>query len=224
MTDIVIPYVHSRWQDQEVKYALRGVEKYLTGVRNVVIIGDMPAKITGVIHIPHPADTRIPWKEKNIYERIRLACEDERVSDRFLYMNDDHFLLSEYEAAGFPGYYSEWPNHNGAYQHTLNNSREICTRFYDVHCPMLISKQRFIATVGALDWNKKFGYCMKSVYAKGLPGEEYPGMKIREQNPIGVLRRMVAGRKWFSVCDQSRGPELERLLNELYPVKSKYEL
>lgn len=220
--DIVIPYITSRWDGTELKYALRGVEKHLSGVGSVFIIGDNP-KLKNIIHIPCENDSRVTYKDRSIFLKIMIACIDERISDPFFYMNDDHFLLADYDITTFPNYYEDWPLKSDMYKQTMENTRLHATRFFDVHCPIQINKARFTEIVGSLDWDKKCGYCMKSVYANGLEGEYYPDMKIRLQHPTWQLERAVEGRKWFSICDHARGKEVEGLLKKLYTAKSKYE-
>lgn len=223
--DIVIPFIHSRWQDTELRFCLRSIEKHLSNVRNVFIIGDKPA-LKNIIHIPYEKAPTPLYKERNILKKLMVACEDQRVSNQMIYVNDDHFLLDNYDAETFPNYYSSWPVRANTYGITLENTKRVIkgAKFYDVHCPILIDKERFKQRMALFNWDTPGGYCMKTLYAHGLTADEnYEDQKIRVQYPIEELRGMIKGRKWFSVCDGARGPQLLQLLNELYPNKSRYE-
>ena len=53
--DIVIPLgTGSRWQNNELRFALRSIEKYLTGYDKIFIIGECPSYLQNIIHIPCP--------------------------------------------------------------------------------------------------------------------------------------------------------------------------
>src|SRR5688500_13559340 len=96
MTSIVIPLGHgSHWGNTELRYCLRSVEKHLTGYGDVIIIGEKPAWLRNVIHIPFdegPAPKSFE-KERNIFNKIMVACNDDRVTDSFLFMPADHLML-----------------------------------------------------------------------------------------------------------------------------------
>src|SRR5688500_2320198 len=109
-TSIVIPLAAngfgSRNNDIELRYCLRSIETHLSGYGDIFLIVHKPKWVKNVMHIPAEDEQRTWWKERNIYRKILLACEDPRVSDDFLFMNDDHYLLSDFVAGEFP-YYRE---------------------------------------------------------------------------------------------------------------------
>ena len=54
MIDVVIPLgTGSRWQDNELRYCLRSIEKNLSGVNEVVIVGEKPKWLTNVRCVYH---------------------------------------------------------------------------------------------------------------------------------------------------------------------------
>lgn len=224
MIDIVIPFIHSKWADTELKYALRGVEKHLINVGQVWIIGDRP-NLKNIQSVPFENIEGDVWKEKNIYLKLFEACTNLEISDPFLFMNDDHFIMADYDTEAFPNYYSDWPVRKDMYNHTIQQTKAIIpdALFFDVHCPMVIRKARFIERT-AVDWEKKAGYCLKTLYAHGLPGIEYKDLKIRMQYPPNQIRAMIMGGNWFSICEHARGREMEEVLKELYPNKSTFEV
>lgn len=222
--DIIIPFRHSRWNDLEIKYCLRGVEKHLTGVNRVFVIGDYPSTIDKrFVHIIFKDSEERVYKERNIFRKVLYLFESGITADKVLFMNDDHFITADYRAEDFPNYYGDWPVKSDMYKHTIDNSKPYADLFFDIHCPIVFERKRFMEKVAALDWNVKAGYCMKSVYACGLEGEYYRDLKIRLQYPVSELRNMVRGGGWFSMCDMARGPEIEELLKELYPEASRFE-
>lgn len=230
MTDIVIPLNNrSTQKNLELRDCLRSIEKHLTGVGNVFIIGDCPEWLTNIIHIQCPEDPRNRYRDRNIMLKMQEACKDSRVSDDFLMVHDDHFLLSHYEAAAFP-YYHMGPlvPSDSQYGKTKQNTLSLLgpVNNYDTHCPILFNKEKFMRSVARADWSKWYGYCLKTLYCvmNGIEGEYIDDIKIRMPLTADGITGMLHGRKWFSIGDRCFAPGgMLDVLNELYPNKSKYE-
>lgn len=234
-TSIVIPLGRgSRWNDTELRYCLRSVEKHLTGYGEVIIIGEKPSWLRNVVHIPFdegPAP-QSHEKERNIFNKIMVACNDGWVTNRFLFMNDDHFLLQNFEAVRFPFYYDSTLNVLMTvtdYKHTVKNTLDYFNGAlvgnFDVHAPIVYHREYF-PWLSKADWSVKWGYCIKSMYCEknGIIGDRYPDLKINEVYPADKIRNLITGRPWFSIGDRAREGGLLKVLQELYPKKSKYEL
>lgn len=236
-TSIVIPLgIGSHWDNTEIRYCLRSVEKHLTGYGDVFIVGDLPYWMQNVIHIPFKEQsTQCYDKERNIYTKIKAAIADDRVSDDFLFMNDDHFLLQDYEAGKFPYYCQGWLSEFMTvtdYKTTISNTSELLwplgydCLYFDIHCPILYNKEKLTWCLSDIDWAKPFGFCIKTVYGnsvEGLKALEYPDLKINEVYSADQIRKLIAGRPWYSIGDRAREGGLLKVLQELYPHKSKYE-
>lgn len=219
MTDVVIPYQY-QGSNQDLKWALSGFRKYLHGVGNIFIIGDDP-RVPDVIHVPFKDGPNIQYKDRNIYSKLLHACNDIRVSDTFLFADDDHFLASDYEAEWFPNYARrEWVGEGKYYENTVANTLEVCgpqPLYYDLHCPMLYEKEKFIRAFANIDWSRAWGYRIKSVYGNrtaALPTFS-PDYKIREYDALPP-----AGCPWFSTADRAYGPLLTQYMNEHYPERN----
>lgn len=231
-TSIVIPLGNgSKQRNLELRCALRSIETYLSNVGEVFIIGELPDFVTNVIHIPFEEDKRLRYRDRNIMLKMKAACEDERVSDDFLMLHDDHFLLAPYEADKFPYYHhgimQAVDNQYGqTKQNTINAFGKDRINDYDCHCPILFNKQMFLRTVSIPDWNIRFGYCLKTLYcvSNGIEGEQVEDLKIRYLSAELDIRKAIEGRKWFSIGDKAFNyTDMGKVLSELYPVKSRYE-
>jgi hypothetical protein len=239
-TSIIIPLAAngfgSRQNDQELRYCLRSIERHLTGYGDIFLIGHLPKWVRGCIHIPATDEDRTWWKERNIYRKILLACEDPRVSDDFLFMNDDHFLLSGFVAGEFPYYFEgrirEQTERDDQYGATARNTSEwllnIDHPYFDIHAPIRYNKAKFNWCVPLADWDKKHGYCIKSIYSiiNGVDFEYYPDLKINQPLPPAKIKELISGRPWFSVGNKAFdiGGGMGQVLQELYPNKSKFEI
>jgi hypothetical protein len=231
MVDMVIPLGNrSTVNNLELKYCLRSIEKYLKGVGKVFIIGECPDWLQRVIHIPKDDTPGIRFKERNIAEKISLACNDKRVSNDFLMVHDDHFLLQPFTAKSFP-----YVHHGmitvgeGFYRKTKENTMRLFgqqIRDYDSHCPILFNKEKFLRAYNATDWTKWYGYLLKTVYCiyNEIQAEYYPDLKIRWMETKEEMLDAIDGRRWFSIGDRCWGNGyMKQVLEELYPNKSKYE-
>jgi hypothetical protein len=235
MVDIVIPLNNrSTVRNLELRYCLRSIEKHLAGVGDIFIIGHMPEWATGCIHIPFEEDPRNRFRDRNIMNKMLVACKDERVSDDFLMVHDDHFLLADYEAGKFPYYHCGHMVPNvGQYAETKKNTilalsvRDDVTEVinnYDCHCPIVFNKQLF-KRVAQADWSKWYGYCLKTLYCvmNGIEGEYMDDIKIRMPLSREDVEGLVVGRKWFSIGDRCFSEGMKEILQDLYPNKSRYE-
>jgi hypothetical protein len=235
MTDIVIPLNNrSTQRNLELRYCLRSIEKHLTGVGNIFIIGHMPEWVTGCIHIPFDEDPRNRFRDRNIMNKMLAACKDERVSDDFLMVHDDHFLLVNYVARAFPYYHcGHMVPGDGQYGETKRNTLSILGRpiydevkNFDTHCPILFNKERFMRSAPLADWNRWYGYCLKTLYCvmNGIEGEYMDDIKIRMPLQADEINQAIAGRTWFSIGDRCWTPNgMKEILQDLYPIPSKYE-
>lgn len=230
MTDLVIPYNDRSTQKHlELRMCLRSIEKHLSGVGNIFIIGYMPEFLTNVTHIPCEDDPRNRFRDRNICNKIMAACCDKRVSDSFLMVHDDHFLLENYKAGTFP-YYQCGPMipGGGQYRHTKENTISLlgATNNYDTHCPILFNKEKFMRSVVVADWSKWYGYCMKTLYCvlNGIQGEYVEDLKIRLPLQYQEIIGLISGRKWFSIGDRCFADNgMKEVLKDLYSKPSKYE-
>lgn len=222
----------STQKNQELRYCLRSIEKHLTGVGNVFIIGECPEWLTNIIHIPFTEDPRNRYRDRNIMLKMTEACKDSRVSDDFMMVHDDHFLLADYEAVDFPYYHMGPMNEGqGQYGYTKDNTRSLLSfaesfNNYDCHCPIVFNKQLFMRSVALADWSKWYGYCLKTLYCvmNGIEGECIEDIKIRMPLKADEIKQAIAGRKWLSIGDRCFQPGgMWDVLNELYPNKSRYE-
>lgn len=214
LTDIYIPFASGTRTD-ELRYCLRSIEKYLrnVGVIHIITTDDLP-EFKDIYLLSHPDEHKSGRKEWNIINKIRRNA-----MGRFLFMNDDHYLLSEYDANTFPNYYSgtifdklKICSTGNPYYHTISNTARSIgqyAKYFDIHCPMLMDAR----IINAIAWpDVNYGYCFKSVYASHakVEGIEYHDYK-------GTL---PANRKWFSTHDNC-GLEM---LQTSFPNKSKYEI
>jgi len=130
LVDIVIPLGNgSKWNNNELKYAIRSIEKFVKNYRNIYIIGKCPDWLTSlninskiykdvinskniispynkkfIIHVPF-GDTS--YKTDNIRNKILEACRTKEISNNFFFTNDDIFFTKTIDVINYPYYYDK---------------------------------------------------------------------------------------------------------------------
>lgn len=235
--DVIVPLgIGSKNADLELRYCLRGIEKHLSNVRNIYIIGERPKWITNIIWKSAKDERSSRVKERNIFRKISLACKLPEVSENFLFINDDHFILSDFDAETFPYHYkcnlSETKLKNtGNYRRTINHTRRhlinqgIEELDFDTHCPILYNKNLFLKAFEGVNWNLDYGYGIKSMYCgiNGITGEHVPDCKIQTKQSYDKIKSTISGRGYFSIGDGGFTHDMKMILEELYPNPSIYE-
>jgi len=230
--DILYPLgMGSPWNDNELRYSLRAVEKHLTGWDRVFIIGRKPNWIQNVEFIEAKDDQGN--KEKNIAWKIIKGCQTD-ISDRFLFMNDDHILCAN-TGVNVPYYYSMTiqqmilrRNAGNVYRKAMQNTLDVYgfeAKYFDIHVPIVYDKKIFPEIMESLDWSKDGGYVVKSCYgnAIGAEGEVLQDHKVNTKRTIIEYEAMTHGRFCFSFGDRTIGPTFRMFMEKLYPQKSKFE-
>lgn len=225
--DVIYPLgTGSVLKNFELRMSLRSIEHYLSNYSDVWIIGEKPDWLQNVNHIPCIDHMERP-SDYNIMRKVTKACEEPKVSESFVFFNDDHFLLDHFNAERFPNYYfgtlqdqikkrgldAYGKRMNNSLQHLLKNS--LPTKHFDIHTPIVYNKELFLKNVTALDWNIPQGYVIKSLYANALQveGEEIPDNKLNKPPISGKI---------FSTYPHMRAA-VTRFLMEQFPKPSKYE-
>lgn len=94
----------SVWDNNEIRFSLRSVFKNVLDLGKVFIFGERPDWLQNVSHHFYPDPYPLKWR--NAYYKISAACNYFDVSDDFLLMNDDFFIVKPIYAKDYPYYYS----------------------------------------------------------------------------------------------------------------------
>lgn len=181
MIDVVIPLgTGSKHNNIELRYCLRSIYKYLTGYRNIYIVGEHPGFDGDFIHIP--AQDHGYNIQDNIRRKIEIACAHPDISRKFYFTNDDHILLKPVHAPDLPNYYHgdlhlAWlrKRQNGSYKMVLQRTREVleakeyATYQFDIHVPIVYDKVFFPYAMSLYPWKtEKWGFAIKSLYCNTM--------------------------------------------------------
>jgi hypothetical protein len=232
----------SRWNDNELRLSLRSVTKNLSDIGKIFIVGHCPAFLKNVIYIP-ATDIYNPSinADGNMTHKLLIACDDKRLSDNFLFMNDDFIInqplsvpsiewMHKQDMASQPPEY--WKTQ--FYRHRLKRTfdvlreRKMPTLQYDYHAPMLMNKNLFREVMANFDYASDIGYTFRSIYGNALklPAISIKGRKITVFKflQLAEIKSKSAGIKFVGYNDQGLNNSLKWWLIENFPNKSKYEI
>lgn len=228
---------NSCWEDNEIRYSLRSVDKFLHSYRNVVIIGRLPDFIdpSKVTHIPCVDANKD--KAKNIKKKLVEACNSPLVSEDFMFFNDDYFIVAPIDANKYPYYWKCDLYHTMAINQTVYRNHVDSTikalikrnhplKNFDTHKPIIYNKEQLLNVIYSYDWSINYGYTMRSLYCNTLEisGEYKLDDKIVRPTTVGGWMARIRGIDCFSIEDRAVNSMFKEFIHSLFPDKSRFEL
>ena len=179
--DVCIPYSgFSTWAENELRFALRSIEKYFL-FETVYLIGKKPSWIKNVEHIPAPDSEKC--RGANVFSKLCLCPSSE-----FVGWFDDHYLLKPLTEIT-PHYIGPMDQiidkKNGLYKNILVNTRNKLvelgksTLCYDSHTPTIFTRSK-LHELKSFGWGRSITYAVKSLYYNiyGPEGSYLPTAKL----------------------------------------------
>lgn len=228
--------------NEELRYALRNLERHCPFVRNVYISGFCPPWVdrTQVIHLNWP-DRFFHAKDANIIDKLRHACEHRGIAKRILFCSDDQFQTRVCSWEDFaPRYLRRYASNDRWYEekrrvwHTrLRNTleREVARRrslgldanevfYYQPHIWMPVDRDRFVAYAKWSNYEKRTDTIIASGYynfvgAPGIPDADHAFLRAGTKELPRVTH--------VAYHDGSEKDAM-RLLRAMFPERSRFEL
>jgi len=196
----------------ELRYSIRSLVKNMLDLRNIYIIGERVNFLSGVVQIEKIDLYKESWK--NVLDKTRVACEISYLSEEFLFMNDDFFMLSPFLGADFPFYTLE--GFDGGLSGRLS---------YQVHCPIRYKKEWFMKMPLSVEMFGNFS--PRSFYGNFYRAPAKPVQDFIVRNGLDVLDFdfQIKGKDFFSISDQIMlDPDFVLWLDFLFPEPTCFEL
>lgn len=222
--------------NEELTYSLRSIVNLPHD--KVFMVGGCPTNLdkSKLTHIPTTQGTD---RYSNTTNGLKLICQDERLSENFILMNDDFFILKpiidpETELNLFRGpiqeviqeighrYETGSPYLTGMkqthiYLRDLGYSKPLS---YELHVPMVINKKRFLEL-----FSLPYIESVRAGHFRSIYGNLYlQGSKqIRDVKVYRDFYTPLGSDKFLSTEDNS-WPRVKNYLDRLFPDKGPYEL
>lgn len=239
--DVVYILGHgSVWNNNELRFSLRSVQKNLKNYRKIFIIGENPEWLKGVTHVacedPFTNNT-----DGNIITKVLKACEQQGLSDNFLFMNDDYLVMNPVDATKIPAYhkgdmatfdaaYFEKNFWRGKLYRTFNllKKKGFSTWHFDGHVPIIMNKKLFPEIMSKFDYAKDIGYCMKSLYANvayDKHSELDSTVKKMLSRPYTIkdMEELFTTCTFVSIKDSGLTLDFKKWIFSKFPAVSKFE-
>ena len=218
----------STWQDNEIRYSLRSVEQNVKDLGNVFVVGEKPDWLQNIIHIACPDSYGIKWR--NAYTKISLVCKNSELSDEFLLMNDDFFILKPIMASEYPYYFSSVLTQAGSIAKAkfLTTPEKLAShvsfygkmvRNFSVHRPIRYDKNKFLAM-------PKLDLAMTGFSVRGFYGNYYglPAIQCRDITLSPLMKETDYDKATDNRTDISIFSETARTASFQNWIKSKFPL
>lgn len=230
----------STWDNNEIRFSIRSVEKYLKNYGNIYIVGENPGFLNGIIHIPYPDELGPDNADGNITRKLIRACHEKELSDIFLKMNDDYLIVNPIDANKIKplhkGHLKDLPEKYFTRNHwrkRLGRTRDILlqkkltTKHFDYHAPIPINKNNFPEIVSQFDYETGIGYTTRSIYGNVA----YPNARlltnekkiIFRHRTLAEIEEIASSTTFIAYNDNGLNKDLKAFLYQRFPEKSKYE-
>ena len=234
----------SKWENNELRYSLRSLDKNGINVGNIFIAGYCPrfidqSKVTFV-----PVEDEKDCKHKNILNCIERVVEYFDIADDFLYSSDDHFYVRPTDFDNYPFYrkpvylpdeYEEGKSYNNTLYSTrlLLEAAGLPAHNFAWHGNTHFNKTLFLepqfASMRRMSYHLKSGIepsiLMLNYWLAKRPFE----ITDRQDNKFPTvfnpdeLVKTIKTRECIS-CADCTPPQIKAFLCDTFPNKSRWEV
>ena len=217
--------------NEEFRYSLRSVEKYAKNCGKIVAIG---GKVDGI-----NVDVNIFLRQtgKTKYDRVNMTlreiCLNSLISDNFILMNDDFFIMQETDMSKLKNYYrcsmQEYLDliiqTKFASEYSARLSRaamalellDLDTKCYELHVPMMFNKHKLLEVFGALPGFNG----IRRLYGNY---HKIKSSKINDCKVFTDTENFPKDTQFLSTSDASfRNGKVGEYIRASFPVKSRFE-
>lgn len=224
----------SPFNNEELKYSLRSLDRYGANIDRLILVGEKPDLLnySKVVHLPF---NESGVKDYRIASKILHACTTGTVTGDFLFCNDDFFFMKPFDCNSFPFYHQGnlyRGNTSTGYADHLKLTRDYLhdkgkpSLHFDVHCPIIYNAEKFISLTDTwLHSRETIGMVVKSCYANMLEitGNLYSDVKLKELKSEMDFY-LITKNESFSIYDQAWKKGVEGYLMKEFQKKSRWEI
>jgi hypothetical protein len=176
MNDIVITYDSRINTEERLKRILRAVEERCEGFNEIVLVGDKPDWIRGIIHVGFSNLESERFKLKEQYRKLKAVSLNDRVTENFIWIDSENvipfFNAKKAFRVSISTHDENFNKPKGTDKIALAHTTNIMIRRgfnfknnYFNRFPMTLNKKRLMNTFDDIDFETAYGYCIKTLYA-----------------------------------------------------------
>lgn len=162
MRSVVYPFRFAPANSLELMYSLRSVNKWIPDVQDAYLVGtDKPDWcFCPLIHHVQTGKLAVV----NTLQKLKTACEDPRITDSFIWMMDDVYLIGRMPDYDF---YMKYPPYRERDVHHLGirlvidelDRRKLgMLKDFELHTPFIFDKQKALQLLNEIDTNLPYSF------------------------------------------------------------------
>ena len=238
----------SKWDNNELRYSLRSIEKFASGLGEVYIVGDeLPDFLDpGKVHFFQCADKPGDSPARNVYRKIKTIFDETFILE-FLLSSDDHFFIKPVDFKHWPLHYKgdvmpvDFDSKVGdrRYTQTMIDTHKFMascnldTRYYEGHTNKLYDRNMW-AVLQGMDMEKvmyetKYGISVNSPMAAlyrycrpSYPCQYRKDIKLRHLNTPDDWEQLKDASS-FSVYNSAIHSGVAGFLQVMFPEPCRFE-
>lgn len=208
--DILLPLgPGSKFENIEIRHAIRSIEQHAIGLRHIVIVGAIPRWLreTERVRLVSLREFKCN-KASRISLKVKWAFENLGLTDRVAFWNDDYLMLRDFNIREIPNYYRGelWRSRKDSWRRLLNHTAETLhaagygAKHFDIHVPIIYERAKFLAIN---DWWERSRMDGQGLVAKSVYGNIHcaaTATPCRDAKSQGEWQRRIdeiAGRRWI---------------------------
>lgn len=236
--DVFIPYKAgaSAAMDQELRYALRSIEKHLKNYRNIWISGvSKPDCVNDAVKFVQVKDDR-GSKQMNIHDAIKAVFNQPGCAENLIFWADDNAAIADVDALNFPvvatendmvGYdpAGKWWYRTLRATGDLLKAHGFPTLSYEAHTPIVFNKEKYLQIDREFNYyGNPNGLCYISMYYN-----RYRIPATHKQAAVKATfhgkadKAATAGKMFIGYNNGGVEGGVLDILRERFPMPSKYE-
>lgn len=225
----------STWSDNEIRFSLRSVDINLEH-RGIFIIGDRPDFINTRFLTHIPAEDIHTEKLKNALHKLKIACLDSRISDDFVLMNDDFFILKKLPMIRYlykctlKQSLKAHPAKSGYYYDAIKDTLDFLKKHnvkqakdYSVHYPIIFNKEKLLKVIELIE-NQEKQLLLRTVYCNMYEVKSEKKRDVKIRNLSDLKDDYFKSSRVISTSPRVvQYPEFYRFITGRLSMRSKYE-
>jgi len=230
--NIDFAYICKEGINEELRYSIRSIVDSFPD-SNIWVVGGRPDWYVG----KHTQTNQNDHKYKNAIENLHAICDSKEISDTFILMNDDFYIVKKID--NILNYHGgpllEKINKYQKINPNSNYTRKLAATYkkikslgiddpldYELHVPMIMEKDKLKHVLSYGD-----NFLWRSIYGNlfGVVGEQMEDVKVYVKGPL-VLKSYNLNKEnhtYLSSADSSFDIILKTILKDKFNKKTKHE-
>lgn len=227
----------SKYNNIEIKMALRSIERYLIGYRKIIIVSPQIPKFfyeNDRLQLVQKKEDKCN-KQSRVQRKIQWAIENLDITDDFAYWNDDFLVLKPFDVRNTPNYISgniSLAKQNSGWRESKRRTGQILkdggkTIYnFDIHVPLIFNKEKHLLLKEWWYQSSDRTPLMRSLYGNNFCEDNIQQLRdIKlQQNWAKAINNILNVDRWvISYGDGALKTGFGQWMQTFFPAPSSFE-